>query len=63
VDQTYRTGTYEGIRLTKSCDWSEQKFEFTTGANTGMIHLTLFREGVANRVAVLIDDLSIEAVK
>ena len=55
----YGTGSQEGVRLTGTRDWHEQSFTFTTGQQTGMIHLIFFREGEHDRNPVLFDDISI----
>jgi len=53
------TGTQEGVRLTGTRDWKEESFTFTSGPQTNMIHLILFREGEHDRNPVLFDDISI----
>ena len=63
LDNKHRTETHAGVKLTESCDWTEQMFTFTTGPDTKMVHLVLFREGTANRKPMLLDDISIEKVK
>ncbi len=54
--------TREGVRLSGSIDWRSEEFTFTTGPDTRMIHLVLFREGPQDRNAVLFDDIRVEAV-
>lgn len=50
----------EGARLNGRNDWREASFTFTTGAETQMIHLVLFREGEHDRNSVMFDDIRIE---
>lgn len=59
-DQLHRTGNHTGIRLTESAAWQKLSFRFTTGPETHMIHLVLFREGEANRAPVLVDDIALQ---
>jgi hypothetical protein len=54
-------GAQEGQRLTGKAD-DEYSFSFTTGPETKMIHLILFREGKHDRNAVMFDDIGIEQV-
>jgi hypothetical protein len=63
LDDQHRTGVHAGFKLSASSDWIERSFTFTTGPDSGMIHLTLFREGAANRQPVLLDDISIEKME
>lgn len=50
----------ELLRVNRTDGWQSFDFEFTTGPQTGMIHLVLFREGPAsNRMPVLVDNLSV----
>lgn len=55
-------GVHEGVRLTGNIDWEEHSFTFTTGPETQMIHIILFREGAHERSGVLYDDIKIEVV-
>jgi hypothetical protein len=57
--QQYLTGSQEGVRLTGTHDWVKQSVDFTTGPETKMIHLILFREGEHDRNPVFFDDISI----
>ncbi|MDT8441994.1 MAG: hypothetical protein RQ723_10080 [Desulfuromonadales bacterium] len=59
-EQHFR-GSREGARLTGKIE-GEQSFRFTSGPETGMIHLILFREGTHDRDGVIFDDIRIEAV-
>lgn len=60
----HQSGSHEGIRLTGTReDWQEHAFTFTTSAQTGMIHLILFREGEAMRKPVLFDDIRIARIE
>ncbi len=54
-------GSHEGKRLTGTSK-EEHTFTFTTGPETRMIHLVLFREGTHDRNSVMFDDIKIEAV-
>lgn len=63
IDGQHRTGTHAGVRLSSSNNDTEQRFTFTTGPETGMIHLILFREGQADREPVLLDNLAIEKLE
>lgn len=55
-------GTHEGKRLTGTIK-GEHTFTFTTGPETHMVHVVLFREGPHDRNSVKFDDIRIEAVK
>jgi hypothetical protein len=55
-------GVHEGKRLTGTAK-GEYSFNFTTGAETRMIHIVLFREGPHDRNSVMFDDIRIEAVR
>jgi len=55
-------GTHEGKRLNGTSK-GEHTFTFTTGPETHMIHVVLFREGPHDRNSVMFDDIGIEAVK
>jgi hypothetical protein len=48
----------EGLRLTGTVKGSHA-FSFTTGPDTGMIHLTLFRDGPQDNKGLLFDDIKI----
>lgn len=49
-----------GLHLTGAPDFEPQTFTFTTGPDTRMIHLVLFREGTHSRDGVLFDDIVIK---
>ncbi|MDT8443524.1 MAG: hypothetical protein RQ722_04485 [Desulfuromonadales bacterium] len=55
-------GTREGTRLTGT-NKGERSFTFTTGPESRMIHVVLFREGTHDRNSVIFDDIRIEGVK
>lgn len=55
-------GSHEGQRLTGETN-DEYTFTFTTGPETKMIHVVLFREGEHDRNNLLFDDIGIEKVK
>jgi hypothetical protein len=55
-------GSQDGQRLTGKAD-GEHTFTFTTGPETKMIHIVLFREGTHDRNAVMFDDINIARVK
>ncbi len=55
-------GSHEGIRLTGT-NKGERSFTFTTGPESRMIHLVLFREGTHDRNSVIFDDIGIEELK
>jgi hypothetical protein len=55
-------GSHEGQRLTGETN-DEYTFTFTTGPETKMIHVVLFREGTHDRNAVMFDDIGIEQVE
>lgn len=52
-----------GLSVSGTQDWTEMSFSFTSGPQTRMIHLILFREGPDGEFPVLFDDLKIEMVK
>lgn len=52
----------EGVRLTGTSK-GEHSFTFTTGPDTAMIHLVLFREGSHDRNRVVFDDIRIAEVE
>ncbi len=54
-------GSSEGKRLT-GITQGKQTFTFTTGPETHMIHVVLFREGEHDRNSLRFDDISIGAV-
>jgi len=56
----YQRGSQPGITLRGKVENQPQSFDFTTGTETGMIHLVFFREGPQDRNPVLIDDIRIE---
>ena len=53
-------GSIEGKRLTDTIK-GEQTFTFTTGPETRMIHIVLFREGAHDRNSMMFDNIRIEA--
>jgi len=63
LDRQHRRGMHAGVVLSGGNDWERHAFRFTTGADTGMIHLILFREGAAGRDPVFFDDIRIEPVR
>lgn len=52
-------GVHEGLRLAGNVDWQQRDFKFTSGPETRMVHLVLFREGTHDRNSVLFDDIKI----
>ncbi len=52
-------GVHEGKRLTGEVR-GRQSFTFTTGPQTKMIHLVLFREGAHDRNSLMFDDIEIK---
>ena len=52
-------GAHPGLSLTGSPDFEPRSFTFTTGPDTRMVHLVLFREGTHSRNGVLFDDIAI----
>lgn len=56
-EQHYR-GVHEGRRLTGQVS-GLQSFSFTSGPDTRMIHLVLFREGPHDRNSLMFDDIEI----
>mgnify|MGYP001496559261 CR=1 FL=1 len=57
-------GGQEGIKIVgKTEDWQEESFQFTTGPETRMVHLVLFREGEHSRNGVMFDDIAIEPLE
>ncbi len=62
LDRQHRRGMHAGVVLSGVNDWERHAFRFTTGADTGMIHLILFREGAVEREPVFFDDIRIEPV-
>jgi hypothetical protein len=57
-NQHYR-GIHEGKRLTET-GTGEYTIHFTTGPETHMIHIVLFREGTHDRNSLMFDDIRIE---
>jgi hypothetical protein len=53
-------GVHEGLRLTGSIDWQQHNFNFTSGPETRMVHLVMFREGTHDRSGVLFDDIRVD---
>ena len=65
TEETFRQhfrGSHKGVRLTGTTK-GEHSFTFTTGPETRMIHLVLFREGTHDRNSVMFDDIKIEEVR
>jgi hypothetical protein len=58
--QEHQTGVQKGLELRGQHPWQKHQFRFTTGPETGMVHLVFFREGAADRRPVLMDDIRIE---
>ncbi len=54
-------GSHEGKRLTGATK-DEHTFTFTTGSETQMIHVVLFREGTHDRNSLMFDEIKIEMV-
>jgi len=54
-------GSSEGKRLTGTTQ-GKQTFTFTTGPETHMIHVVLFREGAHDRNSLMFDDIKVEEV-
>ena len=54
-------GSHEGKRLTGTTK-GKHTFTFTTGAETHMIHVVLFREGAHDRNSLMFDEIKIELV-
>jgi hypothetical protein len=53
-------GSKELLRINRTKGWQSFQFAFTTGPETQMIHLVLFREGPASdRVPILVDNISL----
>lgn len=52
-------GVHEGRRLSGK-PGGTQSFTFTTGPETNMIHLVLFREGPHDRNSIMFDDISVK---
>lgn len=52
-------GSHEGKRVTGATQ-GEHTFTFTTGPETHMIHIVLFREGAHDRNSLMFDDIRIE---
>lgn len=59
IFQQHFRGSHAGKRLTGIIE-GQQGFAFTTGPDTRMIHLVLFREGTHDRNSVLFDDIRID---
>ncbi len=54
-------GSNELLRIRKTNGWQEFDLQFTSGPETRMVHLVLFREGPASdRVPVMVDNISVE---
>lgn len=60
MSKEHQVGSQSGVNLTGKVENQRQSFDFTSGAQTGMIHLVFFREGTQDRNPVLIDDIRIE---
>lgn len=60
LHQEFFLASTELVRVNRTNDWQSYQFDFTTGPQTQMIHLVLFREGPASdRVPVLVDNISV----
>lgn len=62
LDDQHRRGEQAGVTLDGTNDWTAQTFRFTTGPDTGMIHLILFRDGTPSREPVFFDDIEIQRI-
>jgi hypothetical protein len=60
--QKHYRGIHEGIRVTGTTA-DEHTFTVTTGPETHMIHVVLFREGAHDRNNLLFDDIAVDEVK
>jgi len=60
LSKEHQVGSQTGISLTGLVKKQEQKFTFTTGPKTKMIHLLFFRDGEHDRNPVIIDDIGIK---
>ena len=55
-------GVHEGKRVTGTTS-GQHTFTFTTGPETHMIHVVLFREGAHDRNSLMFDDIAVDEVK
>lgn len=55
-------GVHEGKRVTGTTS-DQHTFTFTTGPETHMIHVVLFREGTHDRNSLMFDDIAVDEVK
>ena len=65
TDETFKAhfrGSVEGKRLSGTITGTHT-FTFTSGPDTRMIHIVLFREGTHDRNSVMFDNIGIEKVK
>lgn len=62
IHRQHFRGSQEGLRLT-GISKDTHTFTFTTGPDTAMIHLVLFRDGSHDRNSVMFDDIRIEEVE
>ena len=60
--QKHYRGIHEGIRVTGTTA-DQHTFTVTTGPETHMIHIVLFREGAHDRNNLLFDDIAVDEVK
>lgn len=58
--QEHQTGAQQGLELRGEQPWQNHQFRFTTGPETGMVHLVFYREGASDRRPVLFDNIRIE---
>lgn len=56
----HQTGIQAGLELRGQHPWQQRQFRFTTGPNTGMVHLVFYREGEEDRKPVLLDEIRVE---
>ena len=63
IAKDHQVGSQTGVTLTGQVKDQEQKFTFTTGPNTEMIHLLFFRDGEHDRNPVTIDNVEIKAAE
>ena len=62
IFQKHFRSSREGVRLSGTMEGT-QSFTFTTGADSRMVHLILFREGPHDRNSVMFDNIRIEAIE
>jgi hypothetical protein len=62
LNQKHLLNNITAIPITGTQDWTEMSFSFTTGPQTRMLHLIIFRDGPDGKFPMLFDDLKIEMV-